>query len=313
MSTIGDDEKLRGIHTRNGFSSLKEYLKAAETKKVIYRQHNTVRLHDLIVIQEVLTSLNNIGHEKSNNSKQYSSTNSSQFADLIVGLNRLGAEKNRVKLCTLGGNTIMRGIHKLHGFQSLQKFIESAEAAGIVHMYDKGTVYVSVELINTYARSVNSTANEAPSTTSTFDGDIGASHSETDSPPVVDATMNSFMPESSRGVSTLAPVIDPNSTVPSTGGVQKYARSNSHYVNHTIAMEMALASIGQEAHLEKFIQNEIDYLMFLELEDNDLKDIGIKALGSRKKILEAIKISKDKLNVPRRFESLQEFIDHTAL
>lgn len=57
----------------------------------------------------------------------------------------------------------------------------------------------------------------------------------------------------------------------------------------TLEIEKILSKIGHEKHLESFIQNEIDYPMFLNLEDSDLKDIGIKALGSRKKILAAIK------------------------
>ena len=38
-----------------------------------------------------------------------------------------------------------------------------------------------------------------------------------------------------------------------------------------------------------FVEHEIDYKTFLGLEDADLKELGIKALGSRKKILACIR------------------------
>lgn len=37
------------------------------------------------------------------------------------------------------------------------------------------------------------------------------------------------------------------------------------------------------------MEHEIDYEMFLCLEDGDLKELGVKALGNRKKILSLIK------------------------
>ena len=51
---------------------------------------------------------------------------------------------------------------------------------------------------------------------------------------------------------------------------------------------MILESIGHSKYLALFIEHEIDYPTFITLEDADLKELGIKALGSRKKILLAI-------------------------
>ncbi|KAJ3321398.1 hypothetical protein HDV06_004383 [Boothiomyces sp. JEL0866] len=50
-----------------------------------------------------------------------------------------------------------------------------------------------------------------------------------------------------------------------------------------------LESIDHAKYLPMFIEHEIDYQTFLTLEDADLKELGIKALGSRKKILSVIK------------------------
>jgi hypothetical protein len=50
-----------------------------------------------------------------------------------------------------------------------------------------------------------------------------------------------------------------------------------------------LESIDHAKYLPQFIEHEIDYQTFLTLEDADLKELGIKALGSRKKILSVIK------------------------
>ena len=50
-----------------------------------------------------------------------------------------------------------------------------------------------------------------------------------------------------------------------------------------------LDSIDHGKYLPNFIEHEIDYQTFLSLEDADLKELGIKALGSRKKILSVIK------------------------
>lgn len=64
--------------------------------------------------------------------------------------------------------------------------------------------------------------------------------------------------------------------------------------NLCVMIEIAklLTEIGHEKHIGAFVKNEIDYPMFLNLEDNDLKDIGIEAFGSRKKILGAIQALK---------------------
>jgi hypothetical protein len=51
---------------------------------------------------------------------------------------------------------------------------------------------------------------------------------------------------------------------------------------------MVLESISYAKYLPLFIEHEIDYPTFLTLEDADLKELGIKALGTRKKILNAI-------------------------
>ncbi|KAI8929181.1 hypothetical protein BC831DRAFT_445007 [Entophlyctis helioformis] len=49
-----------------------------------------------------------------------------------------------------------------------------------------------------------------------------------------------------------------------------------------------LESIAHSKYLHMFIEHEIDFATFLSLEDADLKELGIKALGSRKKIIAAI-------------------------
>lgn len=45
--------------------------------------------------------------------------------------------------------------------------------------------------------------------------------------------------------------------------------------------------------MEFFVKHEIDFPMFLALGDDDLRVIGVEALGSRKKILAAIKQFRD--------------------
>jgi hypothetical protein len=56
-----------------------------------------------------------------------------------------------------------------------------------------------------------------------------------------------------------------------------------------IGISHVLESIDHGKYLPQFIEHEIDYQTFLTLEDVDLKELGIKALGSRKKILSVIK------------------------
>jgi hypothetical protein len=55
-----------------------------------------------------------------------------------------------------------------------------------------------------------------------------------------------------------------------------------------------LESIDHSKYLPLFIEHEIDYQTFLALEDGDLKELGIKALGSRKKILSMIRECREK-------------------
>ena len=52
---------------------------------------------------------------------------------------------------------------------------------------------------------------------------------------------------------------------------------------------MILRRLQFEKYLPHFVEHEIDYKTFLGLEDNDLKELGIKALGTRKKIMACIK------------------------
>jgi SAM domain (Sterile alpha motif) len=63
-----------------------------------------------------------------------------------------------------------------------------------------------------------------------------------------------------------------------------------------------LESIDHSKYLPLFIEHEIDYQTFLALEDGDLKELGIKALGSRKKILSMIREcrQKEKKNSPEQ-------------
>jgi len=56
-----------------------------------------------------------------------------------------------------------------------------------------------------------------------------------------------------------------------------------------LGIARVLESIDHAKYLPLFIEHEIDYQTFLSLEDADLKELGIKALGSRKKILSVIK------------------------
>jgi SAM domain (Sterile alpha motif) len=68
-------------------------------------------------------------------------------------------------------------------------------------------------------------------------------------------------------------------------------------IKSNLEIAKILGKMGYEKHIDSFVQNEIDYPMFLNLEDSDLKDIGIKALGSRKKILAAIQILRSEVEV----------------
>ncbi|KAJ3274009.1 hypothetical protein HDV01_003679 [Terramyces sp. JEL0728] len=69
---------------------------------------------------------------------------------------------------------------------------------------------------------------------------------------------------------------------------QDSGESNSSF-NLMIGIARVLESIDHAKYLPLFIEHEIDYQTFLTLEDADLKELGIKALGSRKKILSVIK------------------------
>lgn len=59
--------------------------------------------------------------------------------------------------------------------------------------------------------------------------------------------------------------------------------------NEFVRITAVLDSIDHSRYLPNFIEHEIDYDTFLSLEDGDLKELGIKALGSRKKILAVIR------------------------
>eukprot|EP00842_Homolaphlyctis_polyrhiza_P005045 jgi/Hompol1/5541/HPOL_004530-RA len=54
-------------------------------------------------------------------------------------------------------------------------------------------------------------------------------------------------------------------------------------------ISQVLESIEHSKYLHLFVEHEIDFTTFLTLEDYELKELGIKALGSRKKILAAIR------------------------
>jgi class 3 adenylate cyclase/predicted ATPase len=49
-----------------------------------------------------------------------------------------------------------------------------------------------------------------------------------------------------------------------------------------------LAALGLEQYAERFVENDIDLAVLRDLTDEDLKEIGISALGHRRKILKAI-------------------------
>ncbi|KAI8907996.1 hypothetical protein EDD86DRAFT_247944 [Gorgonomyces haynaldii] len=59
--------------------------------------------------------------------------------------------------------------------------------------------------------------------------------------------------------------------------------------NDLVRIQRVLESIGHERYIQLFVEHEIDFPTFLSLEDADLKELGIKALGSRKKILAVIR------------------------
>jgi hypothetical protein len=69
-----------------------------------------------------------------------------------------------------------------------------------------------------------------------------------------------------------------------------------------LGIQKALESIDHQNYLPLFIEHEIDYPTFLTLEDADLKELGIKALGSRKKIIVVIKqcVEESKKSSPER-------------
>ena len=56
-----------------------------------------------------------------------------------------------------------------------------------------------------------------------------------------------------------------------------------------IEIEQVLKKVEFEKYLQLFVDHEIDYKTFLGLEDADLKEMGIKPLGHRKKILACLK------------------------
>jgi len=75
-----------------------------------------------------------------------------------------------------------------------------------------------------------------------------------------------------------------------------------------------LMSIGLQHYIPKFVEQEIDYKTFITLTDNDLKEIGIITLGSRKKILSAIEELHGSMNSNSRspIPTLQAKIDSNS-
>ncbi|OUM63608.1 hypothetical protein PIROE2DRAFT_61186 [Piromyces sp. E2] len=75
-----------------------------------------------------------------------------------------------------------------------------------------------------------------------------------------------------------------------------------------------LMSIGLQRYISKFVEQEIDYKTFITLTDNDLKEIGISTLGSRKKILSAIEELHGSMNSNSRspIPSLQAQIESNS-
>ena len=49
-----------------------------------------------------------------------------------------------------------------------------------------------------------------------------------------------------------------------------------------------LDGLGLSQYVPAFIENEIDHSLLTELADDDLKEIGVRALGHRKTLLRAI-------------------------
>jgi hypothetical protein len=69
-----------------------------------------------------------------------------------------------------------------------------------------------------------------------------------------------------------------------------------------------LGGLGLEKHVAIFQDNEIDLDTLLDLTDEDLKEIGVNALGSRKKVtIQRKKIEKTKKRLDKGFCQIFDF------
>jgi hypothetical protein len=96
--------------------------------------------------------------------------------------------------------------------------------------------------------------------------------------------------------------------------MQQLITSNGNESSDMQQISYILISIGLQRYIPKFVEQEIDYKTFITLTDNDLKEIGIMTLGSRKKILSTIEELHNSMNSNSRspIPSLQAQIDTNA-
>ncbi|ORY80183.1 hypothetical protein LY90DRAFT_500566 [Neocallimastix californiae] len=78
--------------------------------------------------------------------------------------------------------------------------------------------------------------------------------------------------------------------------MQQIISSNGNESSDIQQISYILISIGLQRYIPKFVEQEIDYKTFITLTDNDLKEIGIMTLGSRKKILSTIEELHNSMN-----------------
>ncbi|XP_051717029.1 bicaudal C homolog 2 isoform X1 [Ctenopharyngodon idella] len=76
----------------------------------------------------------------------------------------------------------------------------------------------------------------------------------------------------------------------SEGGatVSRHLIGSSPSSTHTDDLIELLAQLGLEKYIDIFQQQEIDYQTFLTLSDEDLKEVGVKTFGARRKMILAI-------------------------
>ena len=106
----------------------------------------------------------------------------------------------------------------------------------------------------------------------------------------VTSSKSSKSSKSSRSTATLTPQI---------GEAQIDTSSSASHLTLSLGsgqLSEVLQKLSLNQHLDLFIEQEVDLDAFLELSDEDLKDLGISTSSAREKILKAIDSLKNKVN-----------------